>query len=94
MQFMLDHGVATRRGIMCAHLEGAYSECELRFPLPESEAAQRNCILLPLYADMTEIEQGRVVDVFGEACRQSVDSDISLSEHQRDGRCLNRAATT
>jgi dTDP-4-amino-4,6-dideoxygalactose transaminase len=94
MQFMLDNGVATRRGIMCAHLEGAYSECELRFPLPESEAAQRNCILLPLYADMTEIEQSRVVDVFGEACRRSVESDISLPEHQREGRCLNRASTT
>jgi perosamine synthetase len=94
MQFMLDNGVATRRGIMCVHLESAYSELDLRFPLPESEAAQRSCILLPLYADMTDTEQRRVVDVFGEACRRLMDADTSLPERQCEERRLNRAATT
>jgi perosamine synthetase len=82
MQFMLDNGVATRRGIMCAHLEDAYRGLDLRFPLPESEAAQQNCILLPLYADMTDADQGRVVDVFGEACRRLADGDSSSPRRQ------------
>jgi dTDP-4-amino-4,6-dideoxygalactose transaminase len=61
MQHMLDRGIATRRGIMCAHLEPAYAEEELRFPLPNSEAAQHESILLPLYPQMTADEQQTVV---------------------------------
>jgi perosamine synthetase len=59
MQAMLDRGVATRRGIMCAHLEPAYSELRTA-PLPRSEAAQRGCILLPLFPQMTEAMQDEV----------------------------------
>lgn len=62
MQTMLDQGIATRRGIMCAHRESAYAEAELRFALPESERAQDECILLPLYPQMSEDEQAYVVD--------------------------------
>ncbi|AWM85716.1 DegT/DnrJ/EryC1/StrS aminotransferase family protein [Microvirga sp. 17 mud 1-3] len=61
MQKMLDRGVATRRGIMCAHLERAYAHHELRLPLPESERAHRGCILLPLFHQMTEDMQEQVV---------------------------------
>ncbi|MGE0747239.1 MAG: DegT/DnrJ/EryC1/StrS family aminotransferase [Rhodospirillales bacterium] len=59
MQAMLDRGVATRRGVMCAHREPAYAAGGWR--LPESERAQDEGILLPLYAQMTEAEQDRVV---------------------------------
>ena len=62
MQRMLDGGVATRRGIMCAHREQASAGLPLRLPLPESEAAQDRCLLLPIYAQMTEAEQDCVVD--------------------------------
>jgi dTDP-4-amino-4,6-dideoxygalactose transaminase len=72
MQFMLDRGVATRRGIMCSHLEEAYRGFERRFPLPASESAHRNCILLPLFADMTASEQDQVVDALGDACGQEL----------------------
>jgi len=61
MQKMLDRGIATRRGIMCAHLEPAYAQHELRFPLPESERAHRGCILLPLFHQMTGHMQEQVV---------------------------------
>lgn len=61
MQAMLDRGVATRRGIMCAHLEPAYADLPARFPLRHSERAHRNCILLPLFAGMTSEEQDEVV---------------------------------
>ncbi len=63
MQHMLDEGVATRRGIMCAHLEPPYAKTGLHRPLEASEAAQRHSILLPLYPQMTSEDQQRVVSV-------------------------------
>ena len=69
MQRMLDRGIATRRGIMCAHREPAYAKAELRFALPEFERAQDECILLPLYPQMTEDEQMYVAGVFEKSCR-------------------------
>ena len=53
MQAMLDRGVATRRGIMCAHRELPYRRPE-GFDLPISEFAQDRFIILPLYPEMTE----------------------------------------
>jgi perosamine synthetase len=70
MQTMLDLGIATRRGIMCTHREAAYKDLPSRHPLALSEIAQDRCILLPLYPQMTEDEQRRVV----EALRQAVAS--------------------
>jgi dTDP-4-amino-4,6-dideoxygalactose transaminase len=61
MQAMLEAGVATRRGIMCSHRERAYSSHGLRQDLPESERAQDECILIPLYAQMSDREQVDVV---------------------------------
>ena len=60
MQEMLDNGIATRRGIMCAHREPCYSDEPRRHDLCRSEAAQDHCILLPLYAQMTSDDQLRV----------------------------------
>jgi perosamine synthetase len=61
MQRMLDKGVSTRRGIMCIHREKAYSDLELRHSLARSEAAQDRCILLPLFAQMTDEDVNQVV---------------------------------
>jgi dTDP-4-amino-4,6-dideoxygalactose transaminase len=62
MQSLLDSGVATRRGIMCAHREPAYSTGTWRSagPLLESERAQDECILLPLYHSLSEGEQEKI----------------------------------
>jgi perosamine synthetase len=68
MQIMLDAGVATRRGIMCSHREAVYSEAPLRVPLPLSEAAQDQCIILPLYPQMTLTEQEQVAIALKYAC--------------------------
>ena len=81
MQRMLDEGIATRRGIMCAHLEPAYgqpttwrcaqTECEPGGSCPnlvESERAQREGVLLPLFSEMTESQQDRVVFAIRDAC--------------------------
>lgn len=69
MQAMLDRGIATRRGIMCAHLEPPYAEAPRRFALPESERARDHAILLPLYTGMTEADQDAVVDGLRDALR-------------------------
>ncbi|HTO04180.1 MAG TPA: DegT/DnrJ/EryC1/StrS family aminotransferase [Opitutus sp.] len=62
MQSLLDRGIATRRGIMCAHRETAYARETWRSagPLAESERAQDECILLPLFHLLTRTEQETV----------------------------------
>ena len=64
MQKMLDAGVSTRRGVMNAHLEPAYPPGTWRAApggLKQSEAAQRSCIMLPLFHQMTVDEQDKVI---------------------------------
>ena len=69
MQALLDRGISSRRGVMCAHLEKVYADVPLRFPLPHSEAARDRTILLPLFPQMTQAEQDRVVSALADACR-------------------------
>jgi perosamine synthetase len=68
MQTLLNRGVATRRGIVCAHRERPYSG-NGRTPLPHSEEAQDHCILLPLYPQMSDQDQEFVVAAVRQACR-------------------------
>jgi perosamine synthetase len=81
MQKMLDDGIATRRGIMCAHLEPAYSaagtwrcadqECKPSGSCPnlvESERAQKEGVILPLFSQMTKEQQEQVALSLRQAC--------------------------
>jgi dTDP-4-amino-4,6-dideoxygalactose transaminase len=65
MRSLLGRGVSTRRGIMNAHQEGAYSGLGTG-PLPHSEAARDEVVLLPLYASMTPDEQAYVLEQLGD----------------------------
>jgi perosamine synthetase len=67
MQTMLDAGVSTRRGIMCAHREDGYKNGKA---LPNSEFAQDRRIILPMFHQMTEDEQVQVADTLKRACTQ------------------------
>lgn len=67
MQSMLDHGVATRRGIMCVHREEAYADLGPHAGLSRSEQAQDGCMLLPLFPRMTESMQATVVTALAES---------------------------
>jgi perosamine synthetase len=58
MQKLLDAGISTRRGIMNAHQERAYTAA---FALPNSELARDSAILLPMYYGMTEEDAQQVV---------------------------------
>jgi dTDP-4-amino-4,6-dideoxygalactose transaminase len=64
MQSLLALGIATRRGIMCAHLEPAYADGAAAKwgALPESECAQKRSIILPLFHSMTGEQQDRVIE--------------------------------
>lgn len=68
MQHLLDEKISSRRGIMCSHLEPAYRDAVQRFALPESEAAQTECVLLPLYSGLTPEDQQRIADTLKIAC--------------------------
>jgi len=81
MQFLLDRGIATRRGIPCAHREPAYTvEAWIAGPggLAHSEAAQDQAILLPLFHSMTETQQDRVARTLQEALEAEHDPPPSV----------------
>lgn len=75
MQELLDHGISTRRGIMCSHMEPTYESepwtwlgKNLGKPvnLRESELARDHSILLPLFHDMGIKEIEKVCKVLEE----------------------------
>ena len=63
MQKLLDAGIATRRGVMNVHRESAYAPDTWRAgsALRHSERAQDSVIVLPLYHQLTEEDQDRVI---------------------------------
>lgn len=68
MQSLLDRGIASRRGIMCAHREGAYATHPWRSAgaLTHSEHAQHKGLIIPLYPQLQSQEQQAIVSNLGE----------------------------
>jgi len=64
MQKLLDAGISTRRGAMNSHREAAYPARTWRAAgsLQESEIAHDTAIVLPLFHQLTEADQDRVID--------------------------------
>jgi dTDP-4-amino-4,6-dideoxygalactose transaminase len=84
MGHLAGRGIASRRGILCAHREPAYppgswtcrpgtEACACAgggcARLKESERAQDRSILIPLFDTMREEEQDAVAEALAEACR-------------------------
>jgi perosamine synthetase len=63
MAELLEAGISTRRGIMAAHLEPAFAGHE-HAPLPVTEHLTQRSIILPLFHQMTEADQDRVIAAF------------------------------
>ena len=59
MRRLLADGIPTRRGVMAIHREGAYSGTA--GPLPHTEAAADEVLMLPLFADLTTEQQDYVI---------------------------------
>ncbi|MBB3445503.1 DegT/DnrJ/EryC1/StrS family aminotransferase [Rhizobium sp. BK379] len=84
MQALLDQGISTRRGIMNIHLEGAYSDRNSHraaTSLVRSASAQQQTIILPLYAQMTELDVARVVEALRGALAEAATAEARV---QRD----------
>jgi perosamine synthetase len=60
MDDLLADGVATRRGIMAIHLEQSYQNTA--GPLPNTEAAAEEFVLLPLFPGLADEQQDYVVE--------------------------------
>jgi dTDP-4-amino-4,6-dideoxygalactose transaminase len=61
MQELLEKGIATRRGIMCAHLEPCYRTLGRKMDLRHSEEAVKETLIIPLFSGMTAEEKERVI---------------------------------
>jgi perosamine synthetase len=62
MEDLLEAGIPSRRGVMAIHLEPSYRGRFPSVPLPITEQAACDTLLLPIYARMTDAEQGLVID--------------------------------
>ncbi|MFC6878519.1 MULTISPECIES: DegT/DnrJ/EryC1/StrS family aminotransferase [Actinomadura] len=62
---LFDAGISARRGIMAAHREPAYEG--VRADLPATEVFTSRSLILPLFHEMTPVQQERVVEVVAAA---------------------------
>jgi perosamine synthetase len=60
MRRLLRDGIATRRGVMAIHSEAAYAGSAAE--LPNTEAATRGSLMLPLFPGMSEEQQSHVIE--------------------------------
>jgi dTDP-4-amino-4,6-dideoxygalactose transaminase len=67
MAHLLQAGISTRRGVMCAHLERPYSDADPKKALYNSEFARDHSLILPLFPTMKEADVNRVVYTLVEA---------------------------
>jgi len=56
---LLEDGIATRRGIMASHLEAPYVGS---WDLPVTERLARTGMLLPLFPDLSDADQDRIIE--------------------------------
>ena len=85
MQYLAAEGIASRRGILCAHREAAYppgtwsctsgtGRCDCAAGrcarLKESERAQDRTVQIPLFGAMTAHDLDHVADALAEACQR------------------------
>jgi dTDP-4-amino-4,6-dideoxygalactose transaminase len=59
MQYLLDNGISSRRGIMTCHQESAYIDRKDKLPI--SENLRDNSIIIPLYYQMKEKEIKHII---------------------------------
>jgi perosamine synthetase len=66
MQLLLDRGISTRRGIMASHREAPYRCARWDMELKETNAAADECIILPIFHQMTEEDREFVITALRE----------------------------
>ncbi len=68
MQGMLDAGIATRRGVMCAHREAVYAGLAELSDLGRSERAQDRGVILPMHHELTRNDQELISNLLRHGC--------------------------
>jgi dTDP-4-amino-4,6-dideoxygalactose transaminase len=71
LQILADAGISARRGIMAAHLEPAYAGYVGEGQLAVTERLSSSSLILPLFHELTEHDQDRVVAVIRAAATGS-----------------------
>ena len=61
MRLLLADGIATRRGVMAIHQEGAYA-AGVRADLPHTDAAAADVLMLPLFPGLADRDQDLVIE--------------------------------
>jgi dTDP-4-amino-4,6-dideoxygalactose transaminase len=67
---MQRRGVATRRGLMAAHLEPCHAGARISGRLVHTEAAEAQTVVLPIYAGLDRADQDYVIEQFFDAGRE------------------------
>ncbi|SDG10215.1 perosamine synthetase [Lentzea fradiae] len=67
---LAERGVSARRGIMASHLEPAY-DGHPSAPLPVTEVFTARTVILPLFHELTESEQDKVVSALADTLHTS-----------------------
>jgi perosamine synthetase len=67
LECLLEKGIAAKPGIMTAHREPAYRQRHADLRLPRSEEASDRSLLLPIYPDLAEEQQDRVIEALDAA---------------------------
>jgi len=63
MVHLADQGISARRGIMAAHRQPAYRDRDsVTVPLPVTERLTDHTLILPLFHEMSDSEQARVIE--------------------------------
>lgn len=68
LAFLARRGISARRGIMAAHEQPAYAD-HPHGPLPVTERLTANTLILPLYHELTDEDQARVIAAVLDAVR-------------------------
>ncbi|MFV0428663.1 MAG: DegT/DnrJ/EryC1/StrS family aminotransferase [Arachnia sp.] len=67
LRLLAEHEISARRGIMAAHRQPAYRELRPAAGLPVTEHLTDTTLILPLFHELTEADQDRVIAAIGEA---------------------------
>jgi len=67
LRLLADAGISARRGIMAAHMEPAYAGLAGGAELPVTERMTAASLILPLFHELTEAQQDRVIGVIANA---------------------------
>ena len=65
---LAEHDISARRGIMAAHRQPAYADHRTA-PLPVTERLTDRSLILPVFHQMTDEQQGRVIEAVRSAAR-------------------------